>query len=306
LLQWALRTVLGDHIQQAGSWVGPERLRFDFNHFEALTAEQQRAVEDLVNREVITDAPVRHYETTKTEAEAAGAIAFFGDKYGDIVRVLEAGEHSVELCGGTHVHALGFIGPFKIVTEGSIASGVRRIEATTGTGALTYIDSEEQMLRDLGSMLRGAPSEVPEKVERLLAQVKSLETELAGVRSQQAQVAAREFAANAVDGVVVARFDGGTPDDLRRLALATRDAGAEIVAFAGLGADGAKAGLVVAVNAARQAGGASAAEIAGPAAKALGGGTAKNAELVVGGGPNVAAIDDALELLRTGAESAAR
>ena len=306
LLHWALRSVLGDHVQQAGSFVGPDRLRFDFNHFEAVTPDQQRAIEDLVNHEVLTDAPVRHFETTKAEAESLGAIAFFGDKYGDVVRVLEAGEHSIELCGGTHVHALGFIGPVKIVSEGSIASGVRRLEAVTGTGAFEYIDAEEQMLRDLAATLRGAPSEIPEKVDRLVAQVKALETELAGIRSQQAQALAKDLAAAAVDGVVVARHDGGTPDDLRRLALATRDAGAAIVALAGIGADGGKAGLVVAVNADRQGAGASAAEIAGPAAKALGGGTTKNAELVVGGGPNTAAIDEALELLRAGADAAAR
>ncbi|MFZ4515162.1 MAG: alanine--tRNA ligase [Acidimicrobiia bacterium] len=306
LLQWALRTVLGDHVQQAGSSVGPDRLRFDFNHFASLTDDELRAAEDLVNREIITDAPVRHFETTKSEAEALGAIAFFGDKYGDIVRVLEAGTHSVELCGGTHVHALGFIGPFRIVSEGSIASGVRRIEAVTGTGALEYIDSREDLLRQAATSLRGTPAELPEKIERLVGQVKTLEQELAGLRDRAAQETAGSLAATATNGVVVARHDGASPDDLRRLAIATRDAlGSAIVALVGLGADGAKAGLVVAVSADRQAQGYSASVIAGPAAKALGGGTAKNAELVIGGGPNVDAVGTALELLQSSATSPA-
>ncbi len=116
VLHWALREVLGTHVQQAGSFVGPDRLRFDFSHHEPVTADQLAQVERLANAQVISDAPVRHYETTKAEAERIGAIAFFGEKYGDIVRVLEAGP-STELCGGTHVHALGFIGPIKVVSE---------------------------------------------------------------------------------------------------------------------------------------------------------------------------------------------
>ena len=121
-----------------GSYVGPDRLRFDFSHFEALTAEQVVAVEDLANADVLANPACRHYETTKEEAEQAGAIAFFGDKYGDQVRVLEAGPHSTELCGGTHVAALGDIGPLKIVAEGSIGSNIRRIEAVTGTAPVSY------------------------------------------------------------------------------------------------------------------------------------------------------------------------
>ncbi|MCZ7536370.1 MAG: hypothetical protein M5T61_10930 [Acidimicrobiia bacterium] len=150
--------MLGDHVKQAGSHVGPERLRFDFSHFEAVTREQLSEVERLANAEVITDAPVRHYETTKAEAEALGAIAFFGEKYGDVVRVLEAGDKSTELCGGTHVHALGFIGPIKISSESSIGSNLRRIEAVTGDVALARIEEEEDLLRRVGDALRATPS----------------------------------------------------------------------------------------------------------------------------------------------------
>src|SRR5690606_39096636 len=143
---WALREVLGDHVKQQGSLVAPDRLRFDFSHFEALTPDQIAAIEDLANREILANAPVRHYETSMVDAQTKGAIAFFGEKYGETVRVLEAGEHSIELCGGTHVSALGDIGPLKIVSEGSIGSNVRRLEAVTGTGPIDRLRHEEELL----------------------------------------------------------------------------------------------------------------------------------------------------------------
>ena len=133
LLHWALRQVLGDHVKQQGSLVAPDRLRFDFTHYGPLTPEETARVEDLVNAEVLADEDVRVTVMPKDDADAAGAIAFFGDKYGDEVRVVQAGPESLELCGGTHVARLGQIGPVEIVSEGSIGSNLRRIEATTGT-----------------------------------------------------------------------------------------------------------------------------------------------------------------------------
>jgi alanyl-tRNA synthetase len=156
LLHSALRRVLGDHVKQQGSHVGPDRLRFDFSHFEALTVEQVVAVEDLANADVLANPSCRHYEATRDEAESVGAIAFFGDKYGETVRVLEAGPHSTELCGGTHVAALGDIGPIKIVTEGSIGSNIRRIEAVTGTAPIDRLRSAEALL-DRAAALVGVP-----------------------------------------------------------------------------------------------------------------------------------------------------
>src|SRR5262249_38219296 len=129
ILHWALREALGPHVKQAGSLVAPDRLRFDFSHFQAVTADELERIEEVANREIITDAPVRHYETTREHAEAIGAIAFFGEKYGDLVRVLEAGDHSVELCGGTHVHAPRVIGPIKDRGGEAIGANLRRIEA---------------------------------------------------------------------------------------------------------------------------------------------------------------------------------
>jgi alanyl-tRNA synthetase len=305
ILHWALREVLGSHVGQAGSYVGPDRMRFDFSHFEAVSQDQLDQVEALANHEIITDAKVRHYETSKAHAESIGAMAFFGDKYGDIVRVLEAGEHSIELCGGTHVHALGFIGPIKIVSEGSIGSNLRRIEAVTGDGALDRIHEEEVRLRDAAGLLNVGPAEVTERIEKLLGQVKSLGDELNGLRAKQAVADAGDLVAEAVNGVIAVRRDGLAGDDLRRITLAARDAlGSGVVAIVGASPDGAKATVAVAVSKDLVEKGVSAAVIGGPVAKALGGGTGKNPDFIQGGGKTVAALDDALALARTEAEAA--
>ena len=305
LLHWALREELGAHVQQAGSFVGPDRLRFDFSHFEAVPPDVLARVEARANAEVITDAPVRHYETTKDHALGLGAIAFFGDKYGDLVRVLEAGEHSIELCGGTHVHALGFIGPVKIVSEGSIGSNLRRIEAVTGDAALAHIRHEEDTLVAAAGALQVTVEEVPERIERLLGELRAARQEIAAAQSRAAAGEATELAAAAADRVVAVRRDQ-SGDDLRRLALATRDAlGSGVVVLVGaVPPDREKAALVVAVSPDLVSAGVSAAELAGPAARLLGGGTAKNAELVVGGGKHPEAADAALEAARTAARAA--
>jgi alanyl-tRNA synthetase len=305
ILHWALREVLGTEVKQAGSYVGPDRLRFDFSHFEAVSQSDLDEIEALANREIISDAKVRHYETSKDHAESIGAIAFFGDKYGDVVRVLEAGEHSIELCGGTHVHALGFIGPIKIVSEGSIGANVRRIEAVTGEGALERVHDEEVQLRTVAGLLNAAPAEVTDKIERLLAQVKSLTDEVSGLRSKQAVADAGDLVAEAKDGVIVARRDGVAGDDLRRITLAARDAlGSGVVAILGAGPDGTKAAIAVAVSKDLVEHGVSASAIGGPVAKVLGGGTGKNADFVQGGGPNVAALPEAEALAREQAQAA--
>jgi alanyl-tRNA synthetase len=254
---------------------------------------------------VIGDAPVRHYETTREHAQELGAIAFFGEKYGDVVRVLEAGEHSIELCGGTHVHALGFIGPIKIVSEGSIGSNLRRIEAVTGTGALERIHEEELELREVAELLRASPSEIPDRIRALQAELRERNDELKSLRAQAAAGEATTLAAGARDGVVVARRDGATNDELHRLAQAVRDAlESGVVVLAGAAPDGKKAGIAVGVTNDLVARGLSAAEIAQPAAKALGGGTARKPDLVVGGGPNVEAVGDALDVAAAKAREA--
>jgi alanyl-tRNA synthetase len=307
LLHWALRDSLGEHVKQAGSLVSPDRLRFDFSHYEAVPAEVLARVEALANEEVLTNAAVRTYETTKEHADSIGAIAFFGDKYGDVVRVVEAGDNSVELCGGTHVSALGMVGPIKILGEASIGANVRRIEALTATATLDHVVENEARLRRLAELLRVSPAEVPERVERLLAQMKELTDELEAARARQAAGEAKALAAGAAGGVLATRRDGVTPDDLRRLVAAARDAmGSGVAVAVGASPDGAKAGLAVAVTPDLVAKGVSAAAVAAEAAKLLGGGTARNPELVTGGGPKVEAIDTALDLARMAAAEAVR
>ena len=307
LLHWALRDSLGEHVKQAGSLVSPDRLRFDFSHYEAVPPEVLARVELLANEEVLSNAAVRTYETTKEHADSIGAIAFFGDKYGDVVRVVEAGDNSVELCGGTHVSALGMVGPVKVLGESSIGANVRRIEALTATATLEHVIENETRLRRMAELLRVSPAEVPDRIERLLAQLKELTDELDAARARQAAGEARALAAGAADGVLATRRDGVTPDDLRRLVAAARDAmGSGVAVAVGTSPDGAKAGLAVAVSPDLVAKGVSAAAVAAEAAKLLGGGTARNPELVTGGGPKVEAIDTALELARTAAAEAVR
>jgi len=296
VLHHALREVLGAHVQQAGSLVAPDRLRFDFSHHEPVSPEQLAEIERRANELVIADLPVRHYETSKAEAERIGAIAFFGEKYGERVRVLEAGP-SIELCGGTHVDALGFIGPIKIVSEGSIGSNLRRIEAMTGDGALDFIAGEEALLRRAGDLLRASPKEVPDKVERLIEQNRALQDEIQRLKAKEAASAAGDLAARAEGGVLVARRDGLATNELRQLAVETlRSLGGGVVALAGA-VDG-KAAIAVAVGKDAQARGASADALARPAAQALGGGVGKGADVVAGGGQNVAGVDAALDILR--------
>ena len=297
LLHWGLRQVLGDHVKQQGSLVTPDRLRFDFSHYEAVTPDELVAIEDLVNREILANDPVRHYETTKANAEAVGAIAFFGDKYGDIVRVLEAGRHSVELCGGTHVRATGDIGPVKIVSEGSIGSNLRRIEALTGTGPIERLRREEAVLAKAASLLGVPPDELVEGVEKRLTELKATRDELKALRRQAASGRAAELAALAVDGVVVARVDGVGRDDLRDLTVAVRDLGVRAAVLGGAPEEGGVA-LVAAVT---KDSGFEASALIADAARTVKGGGGKSPDLAVAGGKDVGALDEALEQVRAAA-----
>ncbi|MSM39236.1 MAG: alanine--tRNA ligase [Geobacter sp.] len=178
LLQSALRQVLGDHVKQAGSLVTPERLRFDFTHYTAVTADELVRVEELVNGYIMDNTDVMASEMNAADAMSSGATALFGEKYGDRVRVVRVGEVSAELCGGTHVRAAGDIGFFKIVTETGIAAGVRRIEALTGNGALRYVQEIEEGQRRVASLLKSEGSDPLEKLEKMLARQKELQREL--------------------------------------------------------------------------------------------------------------------------------
>jgi alanyl-tRNA synthetase len=298
LLHWALREVLGTHVKQQGSLVAPDRLRFDFSHFEALTPEQIRAIEDLVNHDVLANDPVRHFETTKDEATQLGAIAFFGEKYGDLVRVLEAGPHSTELCGGTHVRRTGDIGPTKIVSEGSIGSNLRRIEAITGFGPIERIRAEETELAEAASRIGVPRPELLDGIDKRLAELKELRDEVRSLKAKLATGGADDLAATAVDGVVVARVDGLARDDLRSLGVAVRDR-ADIRAVVLIGApDGGGVALVAATT---PDSGLDASALIADAARLVKGGGGKHPELAVAGGKDPEQIDAALDLARRAA-----
>jgi alanyl-tRNA synthetase len=288
LLHAALRQVLGDHVRQQGSMVAPDRLHFDFSHPEAVKPEELAAVAQMVNTQVLGDEAVDVIETSKSEAQAMGALAFFGDKYGDLVRVVRAGSRSTELCGGTHVNALGMIGPVTIVSEGSIGSNTRRLEAVTGAGSLALVEERQGVLADAARLLRVAPADVIDALERLLERQRESDKELKRLRGASLGTRAAELASGAVNGAVVARVDDLAPDELRELAQAIRGHGSRVAVVAGT-PDGQKVALAVA----------SGGEIdAGATVKRLvalvGGGGGGSPELAVAGGKDVAKIDEML------------
>ena len=220
LMHAALRKVLGEHVQQKGSLVAPERLRFDFSHYEPVTAEQLQEIEDLVNEQIRRNTPADLGHMQYDDAVASGAIALFGEKYEDEVRVLNFGDgFSVELCGGTHVSSTGDIGVFKITSEGGVASGVRRIEAVTGKGALEWIDVYQRTLDEVAAMLKSPRDQAGDRVEQLLRRNKELEKELATARQQILTGGSADISADVteIDGIKVlaTRMDGADAKTLR-------------------------------------------------------------------------------------------
>jgi alanyl-tRNA synthetase len=298
ILHWALREVLGDHVKQQGSWVGPDRLRFDFSHYEALTAEQLTDVEDMVNSEVLGNESCRHYETTFDHAQQVGAIAFFGEKYGELVRVLEAGRHSVELCGGTHVRALGDIGAFHITSEASIGANMRRLEAVTGHDTIALLRSQQSLIDDVARSLGVPAAELADGVAKRQGETKALRSEVAELRRRVALGRAPELAAAAVDGVVVARVDDVGRDGLRDLAASIRDVGGVKAVVLGTALDSGGAALAAAAT---EGGGFHAGDLIGEAKKTIGGGGKSAADFCVAGGRDADRLDEALELARAAA-----
>ena len=298
ILHWALREVLGHHVRQQGSLVAPDRLRFDFSHYEPVTQEQLREIEDLANREILENAGVRHFETTMNEARDLGAIMFFGEKYGDIVRVLEAGEHSIELCGGTHVRRLGDIGPLKVTSEGSIGSNVRRIEAVTGLGPIDRLRQEEDLLARAADVLNTTADDLPLAAEKLRTEVRTLRAEVEDLRRQAAGNRAGELASRAVDGVVVARVDGLAPAAVQELAVAIRQQPG--IRGAVIGAEKEDGGVALVAAVAKDSG-LHAGELIADAARTVGGGGGKGPELAQAGGRDASRLDEALDQVRAAA-----
>jgi alanyl-tRNA synthetase len=297
ILHYALRKVLGEHVKQAGSLVSDDRLRFDFSHYAALTAEEIHEIERIANDETLTNAPARAFETTKDEAEALGAIAFFGDKYGDVVRVLEVG-NSIELCGGTHVRAAGDIGLIKIVSESSIGSNLRRIEAVTGANSVALLQRDEAALGEVAKLVGGSADDVVDNVARRLDEIKTLHDEIKALRSKLSAGRAAELAGSAVGGRLVTQIDGLSPGDLRDLAVAVRQQGVDAVVLGGV-TDTGGVSLVAAVTAAF---GGQAGHLIKDAAKAVGGGGGGKGDIATAGGKNADGLADALRI----AEAAVR
>ena len=299
VLHWALRAVLGEHVKQAGSSVGPDRLRFDFSHYAAVTDDEIEQIEALANQETLANEPVRTFETTKDEAERLGAIAFFGDKYGDMVRVLEAGS-SIELCGGTHVRATGDIGTIKIVSEASIGSNLRRVEAITGQASFDLLQRDERLIGQVAKLVGAQPDDLVDGVQRKLDEIKALQDEVKVFRAQLAGARAGELAANAVDGVVVERVDDLAPGDLRDLTIAVRQQpDVNRVVLVGVTPTGGVS-LVAAVS---SDAGVEAAALLRDAAKAVGGGGGGKGDIATAGGKDAGGVDEALRLAREAASA---
>jgi len=242
LLHAALRKLLGGHVQQKGSLVAPDRLRFDFSHYEPVNAAQLAEIERLVNLQIRANAQADTAEMSYQEAIDAGALAFFGDKYGERVRVLRVGEFSTELCGGTHVQRTGDIGLFKIINESGVASGVRRIEAVTGESALAWVREGEQRLAGVAALVRGGREDAQEKVRQALERSRALEKEVEKLKARLATGQGRDLAEQAVDvagvKVLAASIEGADAPALREAVDRLRDRLGSAVVVLGAVEDG--------------------------------------------------------------------
>jgi alanyl-tRNA synthetase len=247
----ALREILGPHVKQYGSLVAPNRLRFDFSHFKPLGTRDVEEIESLVNEQVRENTSVQTNEMDIQEATQAGALAFFGDKYGEHVRVVGIGEFSKELCGGTHCHATGEIGTFRIISEGGVAAGVRRIEALTGAGALDHSKKVETEVREMAELLKTSPSDVLTKTRKLVSQLKDRERELEQLKLKMMDQGAGNAEADVRDvkGVLVhvQRADGLSMQELRLFSDKVRNKVSEGVIALGSVADD-KVSLLVIVS----------------------------------------------------------
>jgi len=308
VLHWALRDVLGDHAEQAGSLVEPGRLRFDFSHFSQVTSQELAEIELEVNTRLVANSDVTTTLTSKQDAERMGALAFFGDKYGETVRVVKVGEFSTEFCGGTHTSSSGQVGPLVLVAESSIGSNLRRVEALTGLTAYDHLVSIRGALARAGGLLKVSPGDVPDRLEQLLDKVAGLERDLAAIRTKRQGSVAEELAAGAdrIDesDLVIAEVGEIDANELRQLALGIRDrlAGSSVVVVGS--AAGTKGTLVAVVSKDLIAKGISAADLIGDAARELGGGGSRDPELAQAGGPNGSQLGVALEKARTEASRA--
>ena len=300
LLQAALRDILGTHVNQAGSYVGADRLRFDFSHFAAMTKEELSAVELAVNEAVILNASVGTIETTQEMAKQMGAMALFGEKYGEKVRVVIVGDISKELCGGMHIASTGEIGQFRIVAESSIGSGLRRIEAVTGLCALEYGKAQEATLENAAQILKTRPEELISRMEMALQHSRDLEKELAALQTQFAKATVQDLLKKVatVQGIpfVAAKVTAPDMDALRGMADMVRDGLAAGVVVLGA-VVGEKVNFVAMAGKEAVAKGVHAGNIVREVSAAAGGGGGGRPEMAQAGGKNPEKIDAALALV---------
>ena len=298
LLHKALQIVLGPHVQQRGSLVAPDRLRFDFSHDRAMTRDEARQVEGIVNEKILDDLPIQTFEKPIEDAKQMGATMLFGEKYGDVVRVVEAGAFSLEFCGGTHLRHTSQAGLFKIVSEGSSQAGVRRIEAVTGKPALMRTLDQERLLGDIAQSLKTSLTSAPALVEKLQAELRLKEKELAVLLKAAAGGQVEQLAANAktVNGfLLVVRVvgDGADADTLRTLAEETSNRlGSGVVILGSAG--GGKVSLAVKVSKDLVARGLHAGNIVKEAARVVGGGGGGRPDFAQAGGRDPSKLDEAL------------
>ena len=298
LLQKALRTVLGTHVEQAGSSVNEDRLRFDFTHFSAMTAEELKKVEDMVNEQISNGLPVIVKNMPIEEAKKTGAQALFGEKYGDIVRVVNMSDFSIEFCGGTHVKNTSEIMAFKIISETGVAAGVRRIEALTSEGLLKYYADIEEKLKAAAHLLKTTPDNLGDKISHILAENKSLHSEIESLKSKMAQEAAGDVMdqVKEVKGVklLAAQIDGVDMNGLRDLGDQLKEKLGDGVVVLASGNDGKVSLMATATDGAMKKG-AHAGNLVKGIAGCVGGGGGGRPNMAQAGGKNPAGIPDALE-----------
>jgi len=298
LLHHALRQVLGEHVRQSGSLVAPDRLRFDFTHFVAMTSGEQERVEDLVNERIRENSPVFTLERSLDEAKAMGAIALFGEKYGEQVRTVQVDDYSLELCGGTHMHATGGIGHFVLLSEGAIAAGIRRIEAATGEAADAFVRGERNTLSEIAERLNVPSGEVSDRIEGLLARTRELEQDLQRARKMRSGSEVDDLIGNAeiVSGikVVTGRMDVPPGEALRDLGDVLRGKLGTGVAVIGSVSGGKVSILAVVTDDLIQGRGLKAGDIVKDVAKIVGGGGGGRPHLAQAGGRNPEKLEEAL------------
>lgn len=297
LLQKALRKVLGDHVEQAGSYTANDHIRFDFTHFAALTPEELAQVETLVNEAILAGSPVITEEMSIDEAKKKGAMALFGEKYGAVVRVVQAGD-SVELCGGTHLDNTAKAGSFKIIGEASVAAGVRRIEAVTGKAVLAYLNERQQLLSDASAALKTSPNELPAKIEQTVGELRAMTKKIDKLNSRVASMQMVDLLNISRDikgvNVVATKLEDATADVLRTMGDGIKEKAPNMVAVLSAVNDG-KINLLCVCGAEAVKKGAHAGKIIKEVAKMVGGGGGGRPDSATAGGKQPEKLEEALE-----------